>query len=72
MTQDREILVKAMFHAFNEFQNYIEGLGYDPSFFSLYMDGYVLTDNFEKLEEICMNLNRTGTDKFNHPDNETI
>jgi len=65
---DEEILCKAMVDAKEAFDESINKQGYDPAYYALYLTGYTLTTNFKKLEEISMNLNRTGFEEFKYPD----
>jgi len=69
--EDELVLCKAMLKAKEAFDKYLDKQGLDESYFSLYLTGYVLTTNFEKLKEIRMSLSSTGNEKFEYPDKET-
>jgi len=43
---DREILAGALLAAKEEFEEYIESKGFDPTYFSLDLEGYLLSDEF--------------------------
>ncbi len=69
--EDREILCKAMIAAYGAFNKHISDHWHlDAAYFSLYLTGYLLGEDFTKLEEIKMNLNATGVDKFEYPDTD--
>ena len=65
---DVEHLCKAMLKAQEAFNEYFEEQSIDGAYFSLYLTGYVLSDEFQKLKEIEMNINTTGLEKFKYPD----
>ena len=65
---DEMILCRAMEKANEAFEKYLSKEDRDAAFFSLYLTGYILTSDFEKLKEIKMNLNATGKDEFQYPD----
>ena len=62
------ILCQAMEKAKDAFDKYIEKQGLESAYFSLYLTGYSLNESFEKAEEIRMNTNNTGLEKFQYPD----
>jgi len=68
--EDELILCKAMLKAKEAFDKCLDKQGLDVSYFSLYLTGYVLTTNFEKLKEIKMSINSTGNEEFEYPDKE--
>ena len=53
-------LFDAMRIAYKSFNQYLEGLGYDPSFFSLYLTGHLLNQDFSVQQEIKYNPNNLG------------
>ena len=53
-------LFDAMRIAYKSFNQYLEGLGYDPVFFSLYLTGHLLNQDFSVQQEIKYNPNNLG------------
>jgi len=65
-------LFNAMTSAITAYEKHLEKRGYDPSYFALYLTGYVLTGDFKKLQEIRLNLNATGHDLFQYQDKDDV
>lgn len=61
--EDRELeqeLFSAMRIAYKSFNQYLEGMGYDPSFFALYLTGHLLNTDFSIEQEIKYDPNNIG------------
>jgi len=64
------MLCGAMLRAKESFDEYFNEKGLDGAYWALYLTGYTLTSEFEKLKEVKMNINSTGYEKFEYPDRE--
>ena len=50
----KDILFRALRAAEANFESYIEAEGYDPSYFELYLEGWVLSCDFKRMVRITI------------------
>jgi len=54
MNDEELILFRAMQEAERAFKKYLTKFGYDPAYFDLHLEGYLLGSEFERLKKITI------------------